>query len=314
MKCVLSIRKSRTERVDAFFYEILSPAGVFSSRLALIPFDAGHKVDIESDVRTFLSFTEELFIRQEQGEPYLAESAMAELDALLGEILSPGEIRQAVERGEETHKVLEEDVRKEILLRLGYRVTVYLRVEQSDGETLAPFIREDGTKVAEGEEDTPGKVPYLIPCAPVIDPVKGTAVGSLQNGDQILLRLPEDENAPVLEKLRRASPDFDGVAAGEVISVHQDRGGGFTVLVHLSDEFKGVVSMEGNSRIRTGSLAARPTALSEALHPANGASADESSPTESKPPGENSFYTPYFLLTASMLVLVLVLLYFRFIF
>lgn len=315
VKCVLSIRKSKTERIDAFFYEILSPAGTFSSRLALADYDAGRKVDVESDTEAFLLFTEDLFNQQKESEPGISDNAMAELESLLAEILSPGEIRQAVDRDDGSVKVLEEDVRKEVLLRLGYRVTVYLRAERGDKEKLVPFIPDGAQNKAESIEKQPELPPYLIPCAPVIDPVRGTPVGSLQNGDQILLRLPEDEKSPVREKLSRVNPDFDGVTTGEVMSVHKDRGGGFTILVHLSDEFKGVVSMEGNSRIRTESIGPRPLKLSETLHPGNPQTANGNTMPAAQQGGlelPTSTSMPYILMVASVALLLALLLYFRY--
>ena len=313
VKCVLSIRKSKTERIDAFFYEILSPAGTFSSRLALADYDAGRKVDVESDTEAFLLFTEDLFNQQKESEPGISDNAMAELESLLAEILSPGEIRQAVDRDDGSVKVLEEDVRKEVLLRLGYRVTVYLRAERSDKGKLAPFLQDGAQKKTEGEEKPPELPLYLIPCAPVIDPVKGTPVGSLQNGDQILLRLPEDEKSPVREKLKRVNPDFDGVTAAEVISVHRDRGGGFTVLVHLSDEFKGVVSMEGNSRIRTESIGPRPLKLSDTLHPGTSQPTNgDPRPAAQQVGPELSPSMPYILMFVSVALLLVLLIYFRY--
>ncbi len=253
LKCVLSIRRTKTDKINIFFYEILSPAGLFSSRMAFAPEDdeKSRKVSVEAEVEAFLSCTEDLFQQHAGFVKLLPATAISTLENLLCEVLTPDAVRQALESPRGTLKTLEEDLREEVSSRLGYRATAYLKVERRGEEQLAPFIRRD-LATNEGGVSAPAEaLSFLVPCAPSIDPVRGTPVASLQKGDMVLLRLPEDEHSPIREKMQRADPGFDGVVKGDVISVHKDRHGNYTLLVHLSDEFNGVVTLEGNSRIRT---------------------------------------------------------------
>lgn len=314
VKCILSVRKSKTERFDVYFYEILSPAGVVSFKTLLSPNgeDSDRGAIVRSESVNFLLYAEQLLEDGALEEPPIPSNKLEELEMLLIEVLAPGEARQVLDREDSYIKTLEESVRREILARLGYRVTAYLHVERCDPESLAPFIREAGAD-APGEPGSTEQLSFLVPCAPVIDPVKGTPVASLNQGDLVLLRLPEDETAPVREKLQRADPAFDGIVKGEVVSVHQDRHGGFTLLVHLSDEFKGVVSLEGNSRLRTEAASKKALTLADATKPAEKAEEHAPSAATIAQSSEGDPAWLYGLVLGSMVALIAILLLLRFI-
>ncbi len=255
LKCVLSIRRSKTEKINVFFYEILSPAGLFASRMAYSPEEDGEskKITVDLEAESFLNFTEELFKRQTSLGKILSSSVVSSIESILGEILTPEAVRESMDSLRGSMKTLEERIREELSSRLGYRATTYLKGERADENRLAPFIRSGNASEPSSEKEIlpPGSASYVVPCSPFIDPIKGIPVGSLQNGVWVLLRITEDENSSFLGKMRQAVPGFDGTVKASVISVHKDRKGNYTLLVRLSDEFNGVVSLEGNSRIRT---------------------------------------------------------------
>lgn len=310
LKCVLSIRRTKTDKINIFFYEILSPAGLFSSRMAFAPEDdeKSRKMSVEGEAEAFLTFTEDLFQQQVRFAKLMPPTAISTLENLLSEVLTPDTVRQALESPRGTLKTLEEDLREEISSRLGYRATAYLKVERRGEEQLAPFIRRDGASGA-AKEDGGGSpaeaLSFLVPCAPYIDPVRGTPVASLQKGDMVLLRLPEDEQSPIREKMQRADPSFDGVVKGDVISVHKDRHGNFTLLVHLSDDFNGVVTLEGNSRIRTVEAVPQQLMLPGATSSVSG----ETKPVVALPPLA-SMSTGLYLLAFGAMAALFAMLYF----
>lgn len=313
LKCILSIRRTKTEKTNIFFYEILSPAGLFASGIAFSPDDdeKSQKINVEVGAEEFLSFTEELSTRQAAFGKLLSPSVLSSLERLLGEILTAEEVREALENPRGNMKTLEECLREEISSRLGYRATAYLKADRRGEEALAPFLKKDGVVPPSEEaskESAPEIISFLVPCAPYIDPVKGTPVASLQKGDFVLVRLPEDEAAPIREKLQRADPDFDGTVRGEVISVHKDRHGNFTLLVRLSDEFNGVITMEGNSRIRTASHVDQPYTLPGAVR---SPSVKGETPAQSQlSPGDTPGWV-YFFVFGAMATLVVILFFIR---
>jgi hypothetical protein len=313
LKCILSIRRTKTEKTNIFFYEILSPAGLFASGIAFSPDDdeKSKKINVEVGAEEFLSFTEELSTRQDAFGKLLSPSVLSSLDRLLGEILTAEAVREALENPRDNMKTLEECLREEISSRLGYRATAYLKADRRGEETLTAFLKKDGAVLSSedaNKESAPKNISFLVPCAPYIDPVKGTPVASLQKGDFVLVRLPEDEAAPIREKLQRADPDFDGTVRGEVISVHKDRHGNFTLLVRLSDEFNGVTTLEGNSRIRTAPPVQPATVL-----PGTTANSKEKEGTPALPqpsPGDTPGWV-YFFVFGAMATLVVILFFIR---
>ena len=313
LKCILSIRRTKTEKTNIFFYEILSPAGLFASGIAFSPDDdeKSKKINVEVEAEAFLSFTEELSTRQAAFGKLLSPSVLSSLERLLGEILTAEAVREALENPRGNMKTLEECLREEISSRLGYRATAYLKVDRREEEALAPFLKKDAAVLSSEDakkESAPENISFLVPCAPYIDPVKGTPVASLQKGDFVLVRLPEDEAAPIREKLQRADPDFDGTVRGEVISVHKDRHGNFTLLVRLSDEFNGVTTLEGNSRIRTAPHVQQPPVLPGT---AKSSTEKKEAPTHPQPsPGDTPGWV-YFFVFGAMTILVLILLFIR---
>lgn len=254
LKCFLSIRRTKTDKLSVYFYEILSTAGLCSSRLAFGPDtdEEGQSVTVETESLLFLTHTEELFSRQEEATKKLPATLPSSLQGILGDILTAEAIRESMDNIRGCVKNLEERIREEIFLRLGYRATAYLKAERKNVDELVSFLGDAPINYQGNQEDVPlgDHINFLIPCTPFIDPVRGTPVGSLKKGDFVVVFLPA-EDCPLKDNLRVADPEFDGTVKGEVLSVHRDRQGNFTLLVHLSDEFNGVITLEGNAKIRT---------------------------------------------------------------
>ncbi len=254
LKCYLSIRRSKTEKITAFFYEILSPAGVCTSGIGYAGTgeDDETAVSVESEIRDFAAHTETLSGRRKETGKKLPATLLASLEGILGEVLTPEAVRESLDKGEGGNRTLEERIREEMAARLGYRATAYIKTERKSSSELEDMLGPDflagGTAAAE-QDESGGAISFLIPCTPSIDPVRGVPAGALEKGDYIVVTLPSGES-PLRERLRAADPGFDGTVRAEVLSVHRDRQGNFTILTRLSDEFSGVVTLEGNARLR----------------------------------------------------------------
>ena len=268
LKCFLTLRRTRSEKETVYFYEILSPAGLYSSCIGITegPEEA---VTAESDIKAFIAHTKSLSKSSDSGREQGPSALLSSLKNILLEVLSPEAARGCLEKGSESVKNLEEGIRDEVASRLGYRVTAYVKVEKTNTGEIKDHLGDDffsqNTPPGDGGEDPHEEIAFLVPCKPSIDPVRGKPAASLEAGDIIVVFLPEEES-PFSERLRMADPDFNGMVSAEVISVHKDRQGVFTVLTRLSDEFHGVVTLEGNSKLRmTKSKKASPGFTGETL-------------------------------------------------
>lgn len=256
LKCFLSIRRSKTEKITAFFYEILSPAGVCASGIG---FAGGREddetaVSVESEIRNFIAHTETLSGRRDETGKKLPATLLSSLERILGEVLTPEAVRESLDKGEGGNRTLEELIREEMAARLGYRATAYIKTERTFSPELADLLGPDfltGGSAAGEHGESGGDISFLITCIPSIDPVRGVPAAALERGDFIVVTLPSEESS-LRERLRSADPGFDGAVRAEVLSVHRDRQGNFTILTRLSDEFNGVVTLEGNARLRRG--------------------------------------------------------------
>lgn len=252
LKCFLTLRRTRSEKEVVYFYEILSPAGLYSSSIGIAE-GAEETVTAESEIKVFISHTKSLSEKLNDDQGRVSSTLLSSLKGILLEVLSPEAVRGCIEKGSESLKTLEEGVRDEVASRLGYRVTAYVKAEKTSPGAIkdhlgADFVSKNHLPGDKGD-DSPESIAFLVPCKPSIDPVKGKPAASLEAGDVIVVFLPEEES-PFTERLRMADPEFDGMVSAEVISVHKDRQGVFTVLTRLSDEFHGVVTLEGNSKLR----------------------------------------------------------------
>ncbi len=254
LKCFLTIRRSKTEKITAFFYEILSMAGVCSSGIGFARDGEDEEAGIsaESDIRAFITHTENLSARRDESGTKMPPILLSSLQGILGDALTPEAVRESLDKGEGGNRTLEELIREEIAARLGYRATAYIKAERKSSadltEYLGPDFSPDGS--AERNENVPEDgISFLIPCTPSIDPVKGVPAAALEKGDYIVVHLPSGES-PLRDRLQAAAPGFDGAVRGEILSVHRDRQGNFTILLQLSDEFNGVITLEGNTRLR----------------------------------------------------------------
>jgi len=307
LKCFLSIRRSKTEKITAFFYEILSPAGVCTSGIGFAGTGEEDEtaVSVESEIRPFIAHTEKLSGRRDETGKKLPATLRSSLEGILGEVLTPEAVREGLDKGEGGNRTLEERIREEMAARLGYRATAYIKTERKNSSEIADLLGPGflaGDTAAAEQDETGGGISFLIPCTPSIDPVKGVPVAALEKGDCIVVILPSEES-PLRERLRTAEPGFDGAVRAEVLSVHRDRQGNFTVLTRLSDEFNGVVTLEGNTRLRR----ARPESPS-------GETAPVSPEPKAESDGENGPPIPpsvLLLLAGSGAVLLTLLLMFR---
>jgi len=254
LKCFLSIRRSKTEKIAAFFYEILSPAGVCTSGIGYAGSgdDDDTAVSVDSEIRDFIAHTGTLSARREEMRKKLPPTLLSSLEGILGEVLAPEAVRECLDKGEGGNRTLEERTGEEIAARLGYRAKAYIKTERKSSSELAdllpPDVLTEGAPVIEQGESGEG-ISFPIPCTPGIDPVRGVPAAALKKGDYIVVTLPSEES-PLRESLRAVDPGFDGAVRAEVLSVHRDRPGNFTILTRLSDEFSGVVTLEGNARLR----------------------------------------------------------------
>ena len=304
LKCFLSIRRSKTEKITVFFYEILSPAGVRSSGIGFGSTgeeDEG-SVSVESGIDAFISHTENLSGRMEEQGRKLPGILLSSLEGIRGEILTPESVRESLDKG--GNKTLEERIREEVASRIGYRATAYIQAERKSPAELAELLGSDFSaeiSAGDGRDGSAGEINFLIPCSPAIDPVKGIPAAALEEGESIVVHLPSGES-PLREKLRTADPAFDGALRGEVLSIHRDREGGFTVLLRLSEEFNGVITLEGNTKLRR--------ALAE---PSSVPSCAGSSPGETPGEEKDDALPPsvLLLLAGSCAVLLTLLLMFR---
>ncbi len=226
LKCYLSIRRSKTEKITAFFYEILSPAGVCTSGIGYAGTgeDDETAVSVESEIRDFAAHTETLSGRRKETGKKLPATLLASLEGILGEVLTPEAVRESLDKGEGGNRTLEERIREEMAARLGYRATAYIKTERKSSSELEDLLGPDflagGTAAAE-QDESGGAISFLIPCTPVSTPYEACRREPWKR--EIILSSPPLRGVTPQGKTARRRPGFDGTVRAEVLSVHRDR-------------------------------------------------------------------------------------------
>ena len=87
-----------------------------------------------------------------------------------------------------------------------------------------------------------------IRCEPVLDPVNGIPVGSINVGTMIYCKMKED--SAYYNLMAKVSPDFDGIVAGDVAGVRVNELGSATVVVRLSEGVTGAFKVATSIRLK----------------------------------------------------------------
>ena len=113
--------------------------------------------------------------------------------------------------------------------------------ENTNGENLFSDEDED-----QSDEDILSTVP--IRCDPILDPVHGVPIGSLEVGTMIYCKMRED--SVFYSLMTNASADFDGVVKGDVAGVSVSEHGVATVVVKLSEGLTGAIKAASSVRMK----------------------------------------------------------------
>ncbi|HOO63170.1 MAG TPA: hypothetical protein PK364_04505 [Synergistaceae bacterium] len=142
---------------------------------------------------------------------------------------------------------------------LGLPIFSFLKVQKCDATTVRDFLKQfgDPSVLEEPEEDADsseeepemGMPLEYLPCGPVIDPVHGKSVGSLSEGERILVKLPpETKLYKVLSRAREGH--FDGAVPGTLLRMEEKGPDRYLLEIGITDRIRGLLILQKSLRLR----------------------------------------------------------------
>ncbi len=175
-----------------------------------------------------------------------------------GHFFETSRLKDIFEGSRDGERGLEQRLNAILEKALGFQVFSFLKVQKCNPAMVRDFLKQFGDpsvleppeEEAAEESDEPKGMPLeYIPCGPEIDPIRGRSVGSLVEGDRIMVKLPpETKLYKVLTRAREGH--FDGAVPGTLLRMEEKGPDRYLLEIGITERIRGLLILQKSLRLR----------------------------------------------------------------